>query len=257
MKTTQERVQKLLKFFNKYNATKSVLDKSEHQDISHLLKNNGSKLAEKAFAVGASGAFATIMFSFIFDSLIPFAAFWALMIFNICVVFFDTRNYKEKTDAFFMTHFAKSKFVKHSMFRKLFTSSEIEKTKDARLKFFHYVLNNCTPEDQQQIYVTCTKLSHRHNTFFWEHSLNILNKNAIKWSEIEKMFSREKSVAPSATVMVDSEDLKMNSDDEKYLGFSNNLDNEPAVLDSENMLTHNARKDFADVSEKENSGSIF
>ena len=228
-KPTHERVQKLLKFFNKYNATKSVLEKSEHHDILCLLKNKGSETIEKVLSVSLVGTVLSMIEGLVFN--IP-VAIGAGVVFGFCtcfLLFFNAWHYKKKTDAFFQKHFAKSKFVKHNLFHKLFAYSEIKKTKDARLKFFSYVLNSCTPEEQQQIYDTCTKLSRRHNTFFWEHSLNILNKNAIKWSEIEKMFSQEKSVVPSATVMVNSEDVKMNSDDEKYVSIASNGDSEQTI----------------------------
>ena len=204
-KPTHKRVQKLLKFLNKYNATKSVLEKSEHHDILCLLKNKGSKAMEKALSVSLAVASLSAVVGIVFNIPAVFVAGLVLVCFSYFLLCVDESRYKKKTDAFFQKHFAKSKFVKHDVFHKLFASSEIKKTKDARLKFFHYVLNNCTPKEQQQIYNTCTKLSHRHNTFFWEHSLNILNKNTTKWSEIEDMFSNPEFINQLPSVFVEQE----------------------------------------------------
>ena len=204
-KPTNKRVQKLLKFFNKYNATKSVLEKSEHHDMLCLLKNEGSKTIGKTISISLACASLSMIVGIGFcmpSAVITGLLFVGFSYFLLCV---DETRYTKKTDAFFQKHFAKSKFVKHDVFHELFASSEIKKTKDARLKFFRYVLNNCTPKEQQQIYETCTKLSHRHNTFFWEHALNILNKNTMKWSEIEDMFSNPEFINQLPSVFVEQE----------------------------------------------------
>lgn len=233
-----KRVQKLLDFFGQYNATKSVLEQSEHKKMYDFLRGSGIGLIEKAAMIALvciplSALFLFVCASF-FKSFIT-VALGGLIVsaisFTLLLLFYSLYH-NSKSNAFFKKHFSQSEttYIKQSVFPKLFVLSthEVGKDKkDARVQFFQYVLENCTPEDQQHIYEASKTLGEQQNNFFWEHALKVLNEDK-SWSEIEDVFLNKEYNSQPPSVFVEQQRADL-----EYSNADNGSNINPVKLDSD------------------------
>ena len=233
-----KRVQKLLDFFGQYNATKSVLEQSEHKKMYDFLRGSGIGLIEKAAMIALvciplSALFLFVCASF-FKSFIT-VALGGLIVsaisFTLLLLFYSLYH-NSKSNAFFKKHFSQSEttYIKQSVFPKLFVLSthEVGKDKkDARVQFFQYVLENFTPEDQQHIYEASKTLGEQQNNFFWEHALKVLNEDK-SWSEIEDVFLNKEYNSQPPSVFVEQQRADL-----EYSNADNGSNINPVKLDSD------------------------